>query len=92
MPRLTGTVVAREDRQAIFSSRGGLPAVAVGEGEQIGGFDVVSISAGRVELRCNSERYHVTPLPDREARQDSTAQPLPAPLLPATQAQSDNDK
>ena len=93
MPHLTGIVIAYGRRQALFRTPDGRSIAVVAEGAGIDGFDVVAISADRVELRCRSETYYVSPVPDPSYRAAMTAlaprSPTPASVQ---QSQLDNDK
>jgi len=93
MPRLTGIVIARGRRQALFSAPDERAIAMVLEGEAIDGFDVAAITADRVELRCRSETYYVSPVPDPSYRAAMTALAPRAPI-PASvqQTQAGNDK
>ena len=93
IPHLTGIVIANGRRQALFRTPDERSIAVVPEGAAIDGFDVVAISADRVELRCRSETYYVSPVPDPSYRAAMTAlQPRSPMLVPAQQAQADNDK
>ncbi len=93
MPHLTGIVIANGRRQALFRTPEERSIAVVSEGAGIDGFDVVAISADRVELRCRSETFYVTPVPDPSYRAAMIALQPRAPI-PASvqQTQADNDK
>ena len=93
MPHLTGIVIANGRRQALFRTSDERSIAIVPEGAGIDGFDIVAISADRVELRCRAETYYVSPVPDPSYRAAMIAlQPRsPAPAS-AQQSQLDNDK
>ena len=93
MPRLTGIVIANGRRRALFRTPDERSIAVVLEGEGIDGFGVVAISADRVELRCRSETYYVSPVPDPSYRAAMTAlAPRSPPPVSVQQSQSDNDK
>lgn len=93
MPHLTGIVIADGQRRALFRTLDERSIAVVPEGAGIDGFDVVAISADRVELRCRLETYYVSPVPDPDYRAAMIASqprvPMPAPV---PQTQADNDK
>ena len=93
MPHLTGIVIANGRRQALFSRRNERAIAMVLEGEEIDGFDVVAITADRVELRCRSDTYYVNPVPDPSYRAAMIAlQPRSPNPVSVQQIQADNDK
>ncbi len=93
MPHLTGIVIANGRRQALFSALDERAVAMVLEGEAIDGFDVVAISTDRVELRCRSETYYVSPVPDPSYRAAMIAlQPRSPTPVSVQQTQADNDK
>ncbi len=93
MPHLTGIIIANGRRQALFRTPDEQSIVAVPEGAEIDGFDVVAVSADQVELRCHSETYYVSPVPDPSYRAAMIALHPRAPMPASVQrSQSDNDK
>ena len=83
MPHLTGIVIAGGRRQALFSAPDERAIAMVLEGEAIDGFDVAAITADRVELRCRSETYYVSPVPDPSYRAAMLrCSPVPPRLFP----------
>jgi hypothetical protein len=93
VPHLTGIVIANGRRQALFKTPDERSIAVVLEGGGIDGFDVMAIATGRVELRCRSETYYVSPVPDPSYRAAMIASqprsPMPASVQ---QAQADSDK
>jgi hypothetical protein len=93
LPHLTGIVIANGKRQAIFTGADGPSSATVTEGETIGACTVAAIAAGRVDLRCPSGTYFVSPMANPGFRAAMTALQPPSPsLVVLQQAQADNDK
>ncbi len=93
IPHLTGIVIANGRRQALFRMPDERSIAVVSEGAGMDGFDVVAISADRVELRCRSETYYVSPVPDPSYRSAMIALQPRSPIPGSVQqAQADNDK
>lgn len=93
IPHLTGIVIANGRRQALFRTPDERFIAAVPEGAAIDGFDVVAITADQVELRCRSETYYVSPVPDPGYRAAMIAlQPRVSMPASVQQTQADNDK
>lgn len=93
MPHLTGIVIANGRRQALFRTLDERSIAVVPEGAAVDGFDVVAISPYRVELRCRSETYYVSPVPDPSYRAAMIALQPRIPISASEQqTQADNDK
>ena len=76
-PRLTAIVIGGGERVAVFASPGG--ALAVREGERVGGFTVSEIRPGEARLTSPEGMIRVQPSPDSGVRSLWAG---PAPVTP----------
>ncbi len=82
LPRLTGVIVTRTTRNAIFAGPAGGHAVVIGEGGKLGRYTVQKIEAGRVVIASQDGRQTLTPHVDKASSSKSSPRQVGTAIQP----------